>query len=73
VPQNSIGDTLADLWVKGVRMNGFRARYTVVIVYHYLVYLVVPISRPVVPYYIVRTVVVYFPLRDETNEIFNGY
>jgi hypothetical protein len=70
VAQNGIGYTLADLWVKGVRMGGVRTSYTVVIIYHYLVYLVVTVSSPVVAHYIVRTVGVDFPLRDELNEVF---
>jgi hypothetical protein len=45
-------------------MGGFRTRYTVVILYHYLVYLVVTISSPVVAHYIVRTIRIDFPLRD---------
>ena len=73
VAQNGIGDTLPDHWVKGVRMSGFRTSNTVVIVYHYLVYLVVTISSPVVAYYVVGTVRIDLPLRDELNEVFKGY
>ena len=73
VAQNGIGDTLPDHWVKGVRMSGFRTSNTVVIVYHYLVYLVVTISSPVVTHYVVGTVRINLPLRDELNEVFKGY
>jgi hypothetical protein len=68
--QNSIGDTLPDHWVKGVRMSGFKSCYTVIIIYHYLVDLVVSVSRTVVAHNIVRAIRVHFPLRDKLNEVF---
>jgi hypothetical protein len=73
VAQNGIGDTLPDHWVEGVRMSGFSTSNTVVIIYHYLVYLVVTISSPVVAYYVIGTVGIDLPLRDELNEVFKGY
>tara|TARA_B110001450_G_scaffold232139_1_gene234533 strand:- start:430 stop:651 length:222 start_codon:yes stop_codon:yes gene_type:complete len=71
--QNSISDTLSDYWVEGVRVSGFRACDTVVIIYHYLVYLVVTKSSSVVTHYIVRTIWIDLPFRDELNEVFKGY
>jgi hypothetical protein len=54
-------------------MGGFRTSNTVVIIYHYLVDLVVTVSSPVVAYYVIGTIRVDFPLRDELNEVFKGY
>lgn len=64
VPQNGIGELLTEHWVKGVHMGGFRTCYTVVILYHYLVYLVDTISSSVVSHYCVRAIGIDFPLRD---------
>jgi len=64
VLQDSVCDPLAERGVKYVRMGGFRTCYTVVIVYHYLVDLVVTISSPVVAHYVVRTIGIDFPLGD---------
>jgi hypothetical protein len=73
VLQDSIGDHLPEHGVKYVRMGGFRTSNTVIIIYHYLVDLVVTISSTVVTYYVIGTIRVDFPLRDELNEVFKGY
>jgi hypothetical protein len=72
VPQNYIGKVLTEHRVKGVRMSGVKSCYTVVIFYHYSVYLVVSVSCSIVTHNIVRAIRIHFPLRDKLNEIFKG-
>jgi hypothetical protein len=71
--KDSISDTLSYYWVEGVLVSGFGTCDTIVIIYHYLVYLVVPISISVIAHYIVGTIRIDLPFRDELNEVFKGY